>query len=461
MKNRRGWLGLSLFLGASLWVKADPKLQNEAGKWFFQQQQRALEPSVQMKTAVDLPSWSKKFNHLSKKQADALKGQLWVAYGKAMQLVYPESVRFKVHRNEDGAIEGAPSTIKAAGEEMLFHLLSKGDKPEAGWPLFIALHGGGRTPGVGRHGSPVNNREWQAQQMLASQVYPGPALFMIPRMPNDEHGRWWWDYTQDMYHQFLRQAVALYQVNPNRIYLIGISEGGYATYRLAPFWADKFAGVAAMAAGDQPWTCPAENLANLPFYTAVGANDHMFKRREFAEKFHAYLDKLKASGLGDYENAVDVQPGRGHGIDYKPAPTKAYSHIREIWPQTFQWLQYALHGRVRTDFYWLEAPVIAEEERRLYQVRVDALKQIIDIRVHAVKQGDDTLDLTPIESGQLSLRLSDELLNLDRPILVRVNGEVCFKGRVKRNLATMLETLQQYGDPERIASAKLKIQFGQ
>ena len=84
-----------------------------------------------------------------------------------------------------------PSKLEADGKVMPYVLLAKGQKSEKGWPLIIALHGGGGTvEKLGNlHAWPVNTREWQAQFSLFERVYPSDSLYFISRMADDNDGR--------------------------------------------------------------------------------------------------------------------------------------------------------------------------------------------------------------------------------------------------------------------------------
>ncbi len=56
------------------------------------------------------------------------------------------------------------------------------------------------------------------------------------------------------------------------------------------------------------------------------------------------------------------------------------------------------------------------------------------------------------------LRLSDELLDLDRDIEVRFNGQRAFHGRVRRHLEPIVRSLRERLDPESVASATITLQ---
>ena len=163
-----------------------------------------------------------------------------------------------------------PVMLKAQGKEMPMLLLAKGQRGTDGWPLFLSMHGGGQAgQKVEPHGSRMNTQEWQAQVRLFQAIYP-PGLYLIPRMADDNDGRWWYSYCQAIYDRAIRCAILFRDADPNRVYVMGISEGGYAAYRLGAQMADRWAGSCALAAAEPLDTSPPENFRNLPFRCAIG-----------------------------------------------------------------------------------------------------------------------------------------------------------------------------------------------
>jgi hypothetical protein len=57
----------------------------------------------------------------------------------------------------------------------------------------------------------------------------------------------------------------------------------------------------------------------------------------------------------------------------------------------------------------------------------------------------------------LELRLSDELVSLEKPITVVVNGKRQFSGKVPRQAGAILHSLAQRADPHSAATALLKL----
>ena len=98
---------------------------------------------------------------------------------------------------------------------MPFFFIGKGEM-SGKRPMFIALHGGGSAGGRAKspHGWGVNTREWQVQVQMAAQVYPSGSLYFIPRMADDNDGRWYYSYCQDAYNTAVRQGILFHDVDP-------------------------------------------------------------------------------------------------------------------------------------------------------------------------------------------------------------------------------------------------------
>ena len=66
-----------------------------------------------------------------------------------------------------------------------------------------------------------------------------------------------------------------------------------------------------------------------------------------------------------------------------------------------------------------------------------------------------TIDLTG--EGPFEVFLSDEMLDLDRSIRVRIDGRVAFEGRVERRLGFALRHVAETGDRARVFAASVSI----
>ena len=172
------------------------------------------------------------------------------------------------------------------GKTLAFTMQEFGVRPEKGYALYIALHGGGGDPGseVGAKGEErkrINNYAWH---MMATGLYKWNfagrsdavtgALYVVPRGIVDD---WNLHFRPESYVLFERLIETLLQpagtplIDSNRVFLTGFSAGGDGVYRLATNLSDRFAAVN-MSAG-HPGEALFENLANLPFCSQVGEMD--------------------------------------------------------------------------------------------------------------------------------------------------------------------------------------------
>lgn len=373
----------------------------------------------------------------------------------------PISLQEAVAKADGGRIslQGGQMTL---GEELVMpYALVRKEKEqpaEAGRALFICTHGGGGNGKVdGPHAWPVNTREWQTQVQLAAQHYAPEGIYFVPRMVDDRRGRWFHGFNQAAFERVIEHAIAHWGVDPNRVYKIGISQGGFGTNKLVTFMPDRFAGANAMAGGVNPDNHPPINLRNVAFRNDVGERDTMFERVGNAIKFHDRLGVLHAEDPGGYKHMINVQKGRGHGIDYRPGVSWIAQHSRTPWPNKVQWDSRELGGEWRSRHYWIELNGATDVSRSMIAAHADRDSNTITIEATSGKAGQGK----PLKGVELFVLLHDDLLDLDKPVKVVVNGKVFHEGPVERNAAVQLRTLVGYGDPAMVASGELVFVLGE
>lgn len=330
--------------------------------------------------------------------------------------------------------------------------------PEAGRPMFICTHGGGGNGGVdGPHAWEVNSREWAIQSRFATGLYAPEGLYFVPRMADDRRGRWRHAHHLDQFELAIRHGILFWGVDPNRVYKLGISQGGFASAIIGAFMPDLFAGINPMAGGVGLGN-PVENLRNLPCFTSIGENDTMFNRVGNAIAWHERLDELHAADPSGYAHHVlDLQAGRGHGIDYRPGAPWIARFTRDPHPEAITWVSTELDGRRRDSMYWLELEGNALRGAIRLTARIDRERNRVDVTAHQLATSNPTGDPTqitaddaepvPLTGARVNVLLNDELLDLDRPVTVTCNGQTVFTGRVTRDAGALLETLVRRGDP--------------
>ena len=114
----------------------------------------------------------------------------------------------------------------------LISLPEKYDEDKKAWPLILFLHGAGERG---------NNLDLVKTHGPPKQVEAGRDLPFIVVSPQISEGEWW-----DSIHllALLDEIEARYRVDQTRIYLTGLSMGGYGTWDLAMRAPDRFAAIA-------------------------------------------------------------------------------------------------------------------------------------------------------------------------------------------------------------------------
>ena len=333
---------------------------------------------------------------------------------------------------------------------MNFYLGAKGEKPKDGYPVFIYLHGSG----------PREN-EWATGLRLARMFQDGPSMYIVPQIPQEgEWYRWWQRSKQWAWEKILRILLSMPEVDKNRIYVFGISEGGYGSQRLASFYADYWAAAGPMAGGEPLVNAPVENIGNVPFSFLTGDKDYMFYRHLLTKTTGEKLDSMQHIYPNEYKHRVELIPDKGHSIDYTPTTPWLAQHKRNAQPRHFIWENLEMDGLKRNAFYNLQ--VLKEDNafRTQYEFTANA-DNSIDLKVDAVKYnttwkdprwGIDMLfskDLTPAQHGHLRIFLSDQIVDLNQKVTIRINGEEVFYGKIKDSKKAQKLASELWGDPMR------------
>jgi len=331
-----------------------------------------------------------------------------------------------VSRIEAGAFKAR--AIRLDGKTLRWESRWFGNAPAGARSLWISLHGGGNTSPA------VNDGQWRNQIRLYE---PREGIYVAPRGPTDTWNLWHEPHIDAMLQRLIDAEVAIDGVDPNRVYILGYSAGGDGVWQLAPRMADRYAAAATMAG--HPGDASLASLRNLPFAIFMGGDDGAYDRNKHAVEKTAELARLHAADAGGYTSMSRIYPGLPHWMDRKDAEALPWmaAYTRDPWPRRVVWVQ----DDVTSDrFYWLRLPT---EHAAKAGDRIDA---VVD---------GQTIALTGAVPAGMILRLSDKLVDLDRPVTVTVNGKRVFRHRVPRTAAAIRTSLLERADAASAASALL------
>ena len=363
--------------------------------------------------------------------------------------------------NADTLLWPLPETLEP-NAVMPYYYGTKGDMPAEGWPLYLYIHG-----------SDPKTHEWSAGYSLCSRFDDAPSLYFIPQIPNEgSYYRWWQRAKLFAWERLLRQSFVSGEVNAHRIYLFGISEGGYGSQRLASYYADYLAAAGPMAGGEIPSDAPAENCGHIGFSLRTGAQDFMFARDLLTARTHELFDSLQQCYPTEYRHHVELIPERGHGIDYFPTTPWLSQFTRVVNPRHFVWEDFPMDGVYRRGFYNIavhERDTTGGNERTRYEMTIK--DNTIDLTIERVTyeaiEREPRWNIpikhrkhyAPAETGSFTLYLSDDMVDFGQKVTLLVNGKRVYRGKVKPDTRHLINSCATFFDPERVYAAGIEVRL--
>lgn len=306
--------------------------------------------------------------------------------------------------------------------------------------LLIGLHGGGAGAGDAGEAAGVF-------QPIASKF---DCVGIFPEVLEKTERGWTTSGTEEFVLALIEAAKRTWKIDPNRVYMVGHSMGGYGSWTVGARHADLFAGLGPYAGAPTPYMSGEEilgiedgvlpNLLNVALHVYQSLDDknvppgpNIFAARE--------LEQLRAQ-YGPFNFRYVQVDGRGHG----PPPgghvegfAWLYQFPRAPRPKRVLWQPVLSWNRM---FYWLwwDHPVP---------------KTLVDAQVSADNTIDVDLGGTP--PAGLRILLDDRLVDLGREVVIRVEGKEVFRGKVPLTLSTLLMTAAERNDPELLFPARVDL----
>lgn len=322
-------------------------------------------------------------------------------------------------------------TFKRGRLQMKFKAITYGEKPADGRSLYISMHGGGATH------KRVNDQQWDNQIRLYK---PQEGVYVAPRAPWDDWNMWFKPGMDEFFEMLIQAAVATMDVNPDKVYLMGYSAGGDGVWRMAPRMADRWA-AASMMAG-HPGEALQVSLRNTPFMIWMGENDSAYDRNKLAVKHGAIMDSLQQADNEGYIHETHIIKGKGHWMDRVDAAAVPWmaQYKRNPYPNKIVWRQEEV---TRPAFYWLSVP--EKECRHKAMVVAEIDKNVIEI--------------SESDYSRLTIYLNDDMVDLNKPVVVNYKGKKVFKGKLSRTIANMARTLDERDDLRYMFPAMVEVEL--
>ncbi|QMW06057.1 carboxylesterase family protein [Spirosoma foliorum] len=153
---------------------------------------------------------------------------------------------------------------------------------KAAYPLVIYLHGGSQKG---------NDLAKLKTYGLPHLVDKGRDFNFIIASPQCPDGKFW--STDNWFDSLYNELITKYRVDQKRVYLTGISMGGYGAWQTAIAYPDKFAALVPLCGGcdDSTQVC---RIRHIPIWTFHGIDDDLIPISE-TERLVRRLDACKGN----------------------------------------------------------------------------------------------------------------------------------------------------------------------
>jgi len=182
------------------------------------------------------------------------------------------------------------------------------DDPEARWPLVVFLHG------AGERGDDLSKAGVHGPPKAVAEGASFPFILVAPQCPADE----WW--TDQPVLELIDHLEESFRVDASRIYLTGLSMGGYGTWHFATAAPHRFAAVAPVCGGGVPYQM--RRIPHLPVWAFHGDED----RAVPVEESVRLVEALRRHG--NESAKLTLYEGVGHD-----SWTETYAN-----PELYEWL---------------------------------------------------------------------------------------------------------------------------
>lgn len=287
-----------------------------------------------------------------------------------------------------------------------------GEQP---FPLIVYLSGGG---GLAFDGAQT------AEEVVGHAGY-------LVLYPHAGGALWWESQPTQMVNALLLEILRSYNVDTNRVYLAGFSNGGTGALEYATLWPDRFAAVASlMGAGTSIPSAEKPELRNLHDVPMLFLHGDSDPRIASAASVNTY-DELRALHPR-VAPELHILKGRGHDITLSSDDGFTLPFFERFTREPFPAdISAKLSSAEFPRFYWLEV----------------AGKEAGAAEFEARISPDNRIEIKTRNIRKLRLMLRPELFHTPGSILIRLNGKDQPPLELKRDCRLFLHSAETYADP--------------
>jgi poly(3-hydroxybutyrate) depolymerase len=277
--------------------------------------------------------------------------------------------------------------------------------------------------------------------------------------PSYPMGAWYTRRAEELVLAVIREVERRYHIDPDRVFLTGMSNGGIGAWLIGMHHAPLFAGIAPMASGLDDVLFPfLENLRSTPAYIIHGSQDEVMPV-ELSRKLDKELDHLGYAHVYREHDRVHPMAG-GHFFPREELPALVHwfdTQHRTATPTSLTVVRDASH---LTPFSWARIDAtdrIASFSEDLVDKHDEDIRAKSYARLRVEITAPNHIDVRTDHVRQYTLFLNESLVDLTQPVRVLTNGALSYEGLVIPSIETLLSQSRLRKDPGQIFPVQLTV----
>jgi hypothetical protein len=273
------------------------------------------------------------------------------------------------------------------------------------------------------------------------------------------HSRKGWGETavRDHVHRAIDAVKQRFNVDENRIYIAGDSDGGRGAYALIETEATFFA-AAVPTIGAPGGVTRFVNLRTMPILAINGAKDGLFK----IDQVKTSVTRMKDAGI-DIDFRVIEAAGHDAFLFLKQKDVVCgflKKHVRDPLPKTVDW---QVDPKKEKDFpantfRWIRIDAAGDAPAN---GSFDDFAGIVSPqfgRIRAEKKDGNRVEVTTHRVTKFTVLVSDGMFDLEKEIVIVVNGKEAFKAVVGTDAKVVLSEARRFNDRSLVFNNRISIE---
>jgi predicted esterase len=339
--------------------------------------------------------------------------------------------------------------------------------PATRWPVRLQLHGG-----VMRNLPEGDEQNPSPRTQRVNRIAGETAIYLQPRGFADAA---WWQFNQvDNLLTLLDRVKRKYNVDENRVYVTGVSDGGTGVYFLAMKVATPWSAFLPLNGNMRVLASPgtradgqlyAGNFVNRPFFIINGGQDPLYP----VGAVTPHVVMLERAGT---PVEFRPQPAAGHDTSWWPTERANFerfvrTHPRQPYPERLSWETDRADRYNRVQWLVIDrlGPASSDvplEDVNQFAPAAGGPDQPMFARTRPsgrvdVQRSGNAIVARSRGVRQFTLLLSPEAVDFLQPLTVTINGRSAFSGKLEKDVAALLKWAARDNDRTMLFGAELTV----